>query len=206
MKKRILVIGLALAMGGISTTALAAEPGQFYVGAGVGQAKWHVDVPGGLSGVKLDDSDTTASVRFGYVWHWSVDFAVEGGYVDLGKLTSNYADQYDTIRTQIKNQGAFAGVKVKYGFAQNWYVEGRGGLYQAKVSQDGSDVYVMNGQQTTDTFSTDETKTNWYAGVGVGYDLSRQFSLGLNYDYYRSKFMDADLNVGTVTVSAEYRF
>ncbi|HEX7338442.1 MAG TPA: porin family protein [Rhodanobacteraceae bacterium] len=206
MNKRILVIGLALALGGLSTSALAGnagEPGQFYVGAGVGQAKWHVDHD---SDIKLDNTDTTANLRFGYVWHWNVDFAVEGGYVDLGKITADWHDTTDDYHETLKSQGLFAGAKVKYGFAGNWYVDGRGGLFQGQVKDDQIDNYVEGSQAVTDTFRENETKTGWYAGVGVGCNLSRQFSLGLNYDYYHSKLDDLDINIGAVTVSAEYRF
>lgn len=208
MNKRLIAIGLALALGGLSTSAFAAnagDPGQFYIGANVGQAKWDVDHS---SDIKLDDSDTAASVRFGYVWHWDVDFAVEGGYTDLGEISADWGDPYDTYHQTIKGHEVFAGVKVKYGFAQNWYVSGRAGIAQGKFESSTTYVYTdSNNQPSGSGYSRyDETKTGWYAGVGIGYDFSRHFSLGLAYDYHHNKMDDVDMNVGTVTIGAEYRF
>lgn len=212
MNKRILVIGLTLALGGMSTAAFAGnagDPGQFYIGAGVGQAKWDVDINPD-SGFRLDDTDTTANVRFGYVWHWGVDFAVEGGYADLGEFETHYSDNNSSVHGSIENHGLFGGVKVKYGFARGWYVAGRGGLYQGKAEANSVSIYDDGITHAEDTFSSDETKTGWYAGVGIGYDLSRHFSLSVNYDYFHSEFADLDNNVdtdiGTVTVGVEYRF
>lgn len=204
MSKRILVIGMALALGGLSTASFAAD-GNFYIGVGVGQAKWHLG--GDTSDVKFDDTDTTANLRFGYVWHGNVDFAVEGGYIDLGKLSSDWADKYDQVHTSAKSQGLFAGVKVKYHFAGGWYVGARGGLYEGRIKQDGNESYAKSSDYwVSDTFSDDETHTGEYAGVGLGYDFGRHFGLGLEYNYYHNKFFDTTVNFGTATVAAEYRF
>jgi OOP family OmpA-OmpF porin len=48
--------------------------------------------------------------------------------------------------------------------------------------------------------------TSWYAGAGVGYNITQNFSLGLNYDYYDAKKHGLDLSTDMVSVSAEYRF
>lgn len=220
MHKRLIAIGLALALGGLSTSALAAhagDPGQFYIGAGVGQAKWNIDHG---SDINLDDSDTAFNVHFGYVWHWGIDFAIEGGYADLGKVTANWKDvytniiakgkdAYDTYHETAESHAVFAGVKVKYHFAQNWFVSGRGGITQTKYEDHMLDTYQEAGDQSSTTsnyLNSDETNTGWYAGVGIGYDLSRHFGLGLAYDYYHGEFAAVDANIGTVTLNAEYRF
>lgn len=209
MNKRLIAIGLTLALGGLSTSAFAAhagDPGQFYIGAGVGQAKWDPDHSKDVH--DIDDSDTTANVRFGYVWHWGVDFAVEGGYADLGKINANWGGEYDTYHETVEAHELFAGVKVKYRFAQNWYVNGRGGIAQAKIKDRQIDTYQEYGDQSPSPhyFNYDKNKTSWYAGVGIGYDFSRHFGLELAYDYYRNKMDDWDAPIGTVTVGAEYRF
>ncbi len=207
MSKRILVIGMALALGGLSTASFAAD-GNFYIGAGVGQAKWHISGVSVSDGTRIDDTDTAANLRFGYVWHGNVDFAVEGGYADLGKLSSDWADKYDQVHTSAKSQGLFAGVKVKYHFSKGWYIGARGGLYEGRIKGHDTDRYTnsLDDSWTTSTSSEDETRVGEYAGVGLGYDFGRHFGLGLEYNYYHNKFFDTTVNFSTVTVAAEYRF
>ncbi|HET8765048.1 MAG TPA: outer membrane beta-barrel protein, partial [Rhodanobacter sp.] len=48
--------------------------------------------------------------------------------------------------------------------------------------------------------------TSWYAGAGVGYNLTPQLSVGLNYDYYDAKKQNVNLSTDMVSVNAEYRF
>ncbi|HEV7490612.1 MAG TPA: porin family protein, partial [Rhodanobacteraceae bacterium] len=38
------------------------------------------------------------------------------------------------------------------------------------------------------------------------YDFNNNFSVGLNYDYYKADKSNLDLNADLVSVSAEYRF
>lgn len=212
MNKRLLVIGLGLALGGVSTASLAGGPGDFYpdtsgnfyLGASASSAHWNIDTP--TPGVHLDDSSTAVRVTLGYVWHWGVDFAVEGGYADLGELTSDWADSTGSVHTTLKNQGLFGGVKVGYRFARNWHISGRTGLYENRMRQDGVEVYTANNTVVTDRFSYDQTKTRWYAGVGLGVDVTPQFALSLNYDYYAARFEGVDIDIDATTLGAQFRF
>jgi OOP family OmpA-OmpF porin len=59
-------------------------------------------------------------------------------------------------------------------------------------------------------YRVSSTNGSWYAGAGVGYDLTPDFSLGLSYDNYHSKVgfegSDATFNTAMFALSAEYRF
>ncbi len=50
--------------------------------------------------------------------------------------------------------------------------------------------------------------TQYYAGAGVGYNITPKWSMGLNYDYYQGSQSDKNIHLPTslYSVSAEYRF
>lgn len=203
MKKRILATGLAMALAAASTASFAADTGNFYVGADVGQAHHRL---GDNPDERIDRSDTAAAVRFGYVWHWAVDFGVEGGYATLGKITDDYTQHNSGYpsRMSIETSGLFAGTKVKYHFSDAWYVSARAGVFQSHVKVRDHDESPDGGD-----YRASSTNGSWYAGAGVGYDVSRDFSLGLSYDNFRSKVGTNDsvtFNTAMFSLSAEYRF
>ncbi len=50
--------------------------------------------------------------------------------------------------------------------------------------------------------------TDWYAGVGIGYDISERFGVGIAYDYYKAvmRSQGIDLTSTVESLTAEYRF
>lgn len=54
--------------------------------------------------------------------------------------------------------------------------------------------------------TVDDSSNKWYAGAGFGYDFSNNFSVGLNYDYYKAEKNGLKFDPDLVSVSAEYRF
>jgi len=203
MKKNVLAAGLAAVMAVASTASFAADRGNVYVAVDAGQARHHLH---GQPGESVDTNDTAVSVRFGYVWHWAVDFGVEGGYVDLGKATDDYTQNnagYDSYMS-IEGSGPFAGANVKYHFADAWYVAARAGLFQSHVK-----IRDHDGAPDGVALHASSSTGSWYAGVGVGVDLTSALSLGLNYVNFRNKlaFVDSSTyNTGMFALSAEYRF
>ncbi len=85
---------LALAAAAASPCAMAAEP-HWYLGGNIGQSRSHFDEAGitrSLQGPTLtttsitsDDKDVGYKLFLGYQFHR--DFALEGGYFDLGKFS-----------------------------------------------------------------------------------------------------------------------
>ncbi|HET6434057.1 outer membrane beta-barrel protein [Dyella sp.] len=210
---RAAVVGaLALA----STSAFAGSTGNFFINAGIGQAQYHVGRTDGL-GYKLDEKDTAGALRFGYAWHVgpAVDLGVEGGYVDLGKLVASYhyqnaaADYFVDEHADLNATGWLAGVNGRFEIAPHWYVSARGGWLHS--SADATYSYRETGY-TGAYASGSANGDGWYGGVGVGYDFTRDFSLGLNYDNYHAKadidnaLGSVDSNIGAFTVTAEFRF
>jgi OOP family OmpA-OmpF porin len=137
------------------------------------------------------DSSVFQNVRFG--WRWNGYVGPEIGYAYLGRGKG----PNDTL----KPRAATLGVNGKYNFYQNWFVTGHAGYLR-------SDSYL------TDTASGNRDKSwnnGWFAGAGLGYDVTQNVSLALNYDNYRVQYDHDDggqgkSNIAAFSASVEYRF
>ncbi|MFC5743803.1 outer membrane protein [Dyella tabacisoli] len=208
MTKRILMAALAVALAAAATTSFAADTidGSFFVNGNLGQSEYRASRHDWS-----DRSDTAAAVRFGYTWYNTVDFGVEGGYVDLGKLTNKYDALFYNVSQSVKVKGFLLGANGKYRFAGDWYVSAHGGWFGSKTD---FQTRVNFPNAGASSYSTNDTGNGWYAGVGAGYDFTPNFSLGVNYDNYHAKSnvrignvsQDITGNVGMYSVFAEYRF
>lgn len=167
----------------------------FYVAGDLGMARFSTDYG--------DDNSVFGGVRFG--WRWTDYVGPEIGYVSLGKPKTNF----DGINLSIKPQGLTLGVNGKYNFYGNWFVTGRVGYLHSRTKIAGNYVDQFGNPQSLRQTNNDDS---WYAGLGVGYNLTDHFSLAAHYDNYRLKFGGSDYNdqtttnVGTFSLSVEYRF
>ena len=164
----------------------------FFVTGNLGQSNYRV---GGLS----DKSDVFQSVRFG--WRWNNIVGAEAGYTSLGQ-----AKQYlGPVTVGFQPKAVLLGVNAKYDFYGHWFVSGHGGYLRSRTT-----ASVTYG----DLRSTEKSWNNgWYAGVGVGYNVTDNVALALNYDNYRVKYgragasqSQANVNVAAYSASIEYRF
>ncbi|HUA81687.1 MAG TPA: outer membrane beta-barrel protein [Dyella sp.] len=146
------------------------------------------------------------NVRFG--WRWNGLIGPEIGYVYLGRPKSDvYGD--GTTSLSVKPRAATLGVNAKYNFYQNWFVTAHAGYMRSQTKFD---------EVSGDLGARYKTWNNGlHAGLGVGYDLTNNFSVGLNYDNYRvqsgnstsTEYVDAGhgrANVAAYSASVEYRF
>jgi OOP family OmpA-OmpF porin/outer membrane immunogenic protein len=196
MKKTL--IALAFVTAGIAAVPAFAQTAPsdnsgWFLGAKVGQAN--------LNKGNYDGNDTGYAINGGYRWAVAPNTAlgVEAGYNDLGNIKLKNAFNSNPVVADPKSKlhGWTFGVNGKYNFTPNWYATARTGIYQWKghgISNDQNPLYR----------SLD--KTDWYGGVGFGYDFTNNFSLGLNYDYYQAKKDHLNLSTNLVSVGAEYRF
>jgi opacity protein-like surface antigen len=205
---KFLIAAVGAALAAASATAAAADAnGAFFINAGVGQGQYHVGRTDGL-GYQLDDKDTAGALRAGYAWHVarSFDLGLEGGYVDLGKLTEDYLGDGVSEHSDLGVKGWLLGGNGKYNFADKWYVSARAGWFRST----GSVTYRYSDTTMAVYGSGDAHGDGWYGGVGVGYDFAPNFSLGLNYDNYHAKAKVEDVsaggNIGSYMLTAEYRF
>ena len=192
--------GLALVLLVASATAAA----QTYVGASLGQSSTSFksgDYALGLPNVaeSQDKTDGAGKLFAGYAFNRT--WAVEGGYADLGKGKDNA----DFVSTWAKPRVAQLGVTAKYNFYNNWYVTGHGGYLRSRTT---AGVTVGNVSASEKSWNN-----GWYAGAGVGYDVTKNVSLALNYDNYHVKYGRAgasqsqlNTNIAAYSASVEYRF
>lgn len=171
---------LAMVLAFTAAPAFANE-GAAFIRAEAGRTDLTVD------GVEGDD--TGISVRGGYFFNQN--FAVEGFYANYGEDSDGGA--------RIKADGYGVGVVGKANFGEapytGFFINGRAG-----VAKNTLDVRVAG------LGSVDDTDTNYYIGVGGGYDFNRNVGISVNYDYQKPKVFDTRFKVETLTVGVEYRF
>lgn len=146
------------------------------------------------------------NVRFG--WRWNGLVGPEIGYVYLGRPKSDvYGDGSTSL--SLKPRAATIGVNAKYNFYQNWFVTAHAGYLRAE------NKFALTSGGAENRYTT--WNNGLYAGLGVGYDLTKNFSVGLNYDDYRlqsgngtsANYVGAGhdrTNIAAYSASVEYRF
>lgn len=217
MRKLFLAIA-SITLGAVSGILLA-DNGQFFVNGNVGQTDYRQSSPyaiGDGTTPHNDKTDTGGALRFGYVWHSTIDYGVEVGYADLGQAQLK---SYNFINdsTTIKSRGPLFGGNLKYNF-DSWYVSAHAGWYRSRIETGKSqtpgvcplghlcpDILIASTKQASTTTGTGE-----YLGLGAGYNFTPHFSLGLSYDNYHSRpaysHENNDFNTAMYSVTAEYRF
>jgi len=202
MKNTIFAIALATAGLAAVPALVQAQEGNagnssFFVNGNIGQSN--------LSKDAYDDSDTGYDANIGYRWAFSPNVAigVEGGYADLGKFRakSNYLSGIGPI-PDAKVSGWTLGLNGHFNLNPNWYISARGGFFRSDVKGMDFGSYGSGGAPVY----VDDTSSKYYAGAGFGYDFSNNFSVGLNYDYYKADKHGLYLDPNLVSVSGEFRF
>jgi OOP family OmpA-OmpF porin/outer membrane immunogenic protein len=192
------VFALALAAAGVATVPALAQAQEgnagnssFFVNGNVGQSN--------LSKGAYDDSDVGYDVNIGYRWalNPNVALGVEGGYANLGSFKVKSGLDGTGI-PDAEVHGWTLGVNGHFNINPNWYVSARGGFFRGDIKgayfAGSTPIYV------------DDTSSKYYAGAGFGYDFSNNFSIGLNYDYYKADKGGLSVDPNLVSVSGEYRF
>jgi opacity protein-like surface antigen len=191
MKSTLFAIALATA-GLAASPALshAADAGGFFINGNIGESS--------LDHGPYNDNDTGYMGNIGYRWalNPSVALGIEGGYTDLGKFAPRNG-QEGLEDASIK--GWNLGVNGHFNFTPEWYVSGRFGWF-------GSDLKGQYYDANDAIVTVDGTANKYYVGAGIGYDFSNNFSLGLNYDYYKANKNGLNLDPSLVSVSGEFRF
>ena len=186
----------------IATAGLVAVPAAFAQNAAnpTSQQGWYVAANAGYAALDKGPYDNGASaggVTGGYRFaiNPATSLGLEVGYQYLGLINARGLSSDSSADSKLR--GTTAGLDLRYNISPSWYGELRGGAFYAQ------------GQGLTDTANPQYQQfnhTQYYAGAGVGYNISPQWSLGLNYNYYNGTGRDVELQTSAYTVSAEYRF
>jgi hypothetical protein len=183
--KKTLILSCALALAGLSTSAMAAG-GQGFLRAEIGNSDIDVEVDG-----LGDGSLSSTSAGFGGGYWFNANVGVEGNYTLL------YNDEEDGVDYDLLTLGV--GIVAKKNFGANntgFFIGGRAGVARmtAQVREDEFDV------------TDDESSTKPYFGVNVGYDFNENWGLSLNYDRRQGSFEGVDIDADTISLGGEWRF
>ncbi|WP_165488707.1 MULTISPECIES: outer membrane protein [Dyella] len=194
MQKTLLAAALAV----VSLSPLAAKADQssplnnFFVSGNLGQSNYRL---GGIS----DKADVFQSVRVGYRWNNIIGGEVGYTYLGVAKDTNGFVSQ------SVKTRAAIIGVNAKYDFYGPWFVTGHGGYLRSR-----GNFQVQAG----DISARQKAWNNgWYAGAGIGYNVTENVALSINYDNYKVNYQRGDqpiprlkANVSTYSAGVEYKF
>ncbi|MGB3270355.1 MAG: porin family protein [Rhodanobacter sp.] len=199
MKTKKTLLALALVSAG-----LVAVPAAFAQNAPADNAGWFINGNVGRTAIDhgpYDGHDTGYALNGGYRWSVAPNFALgaEVGYNDLGNIHAKNIFNSDPVVADNKSQlhGWTVGANARLDMTPNWYLSGRAGLYSWTGHGLNNDVNPI--RKGLDDNS-------WYAGAGIGYNITPQLSVGVNYDYFDANKNNVDLSTDMVSASAEYRF
>lgn len=192
IKKAIALTGLVAATAGIPPVAFAQDTG-WYVGAGVGQSKIDIDEAGinaqlralgaASATTSSDEKDTGWKLFGGY--QFNKNFAVEGGYVDLGRFSAfSTTVPAGTLSLRATSTAWNLDAVGILPFGNNFSLLGRVGVVRSetKVSAAGTGAVVVLVPNLKDH------DTNYKLGLGLGYDFTK--SLGVRGEWERYRVAD----------------
>ena len=166
----------------------------------------------------IDDDDTTYGVNAGYRWVVSPRTLIgfEVGYADLGTFSEsgmfssspvgtppNELEWSLGINTAKASKALTIGANGRFDLSPSWYIGGRAGFLRARLH---TDFQVFTPDGSYGVHYANVKANGFYAGAGVGYDFSKNVSLGLNCDYYSAEKHGIKIDPDVLSVSGEYRF
>jgi OOP family OmpA-OmpF porin len=188
MKNTFLTGTLALLVGAAAmTSAEAANLGGWYAGVDLGRSDFRKGGNGldsafanqGLTtSTSMSKHDTAYSLNLGYSFNQY--FAVEGGYVDLGRYDFNttiLAPTPGAFSGNVKAHGvrlsAVGIVPLQYGFS----VYGKAGVFDARAKVEGSTPAGVN-------VRSERNHTDGTFGVGASYNITQQIVASVEWNRY----------------------
>lgn len=202
VRQTLVVTGLVLAATALAPQAALAQDMGFYIGAGVGQSKAKdacaTFQSQGLTG-SCDDTDTAGKLFLGY--QFNQNFAVEGAYVDLGKVTGSGTVSGVPVSGEAKAKTWQLVAVGIVPLANNFSLFGKLGAHRwdadASASASGS----------TSTASDKGTDVTY--GLGGSYEFSKNLGLRLEWERFQNvgnTNTTGRSNVDLLSVGLRYRF
>jgi len=183
------IISLATIAGALAASgAQAAGVNGWYGGAALGGSQQHfgggqVDDALGNQGLtsssSIDRSAGTLNLFGGY--QFNPNFALEGGYVNLGKFSyssSVSSPAMDTVNGHLGVQGADLAALGLLPLNEQWSLYGKAGALYAKTKLDASSGGAVAVSDES------HTGTSPLLGAGLNYDLTRKVALRGEWDRY----------------------
>jgi OOP family OmpA-OmpF porin len=179
----------ALFVTAVGVTADAAA--QAYGGVGVGYTRNKLE----CGGFACDRDDTGYKIFGGYNFH--PYFGVEAAYVDLGKASASVPTTAGTLFGEVSTQGPaiFAVAKAE---DATWKVFGKLGFAFMNT-----EVKASLGSLSA---SEDDTHTNPAWGLGIGWKVSRNILVQVEYERFRSELSGEKSWVEFTSLGVVYNF
>lgn len=176
-----------IALSAASTVFAADDSGAYILGA-VGVTKSSIDKTSfddaltsvGVTGLSssTDETDTGYKLQLGY--KFNPNFAIEGGYVRLGKFKYDATFTGGTANATVKADGWNIVAMGILPVGDTYSLLGRLGAIRAKVDATAS----ATGPGGSALDNVDATENNFTYGLGVAYNMSKSTSIRIDYDRY----------------------
>lgn len=210
---RLLLVVLALGSVAASASVRAdSQEGGYFLSVGLGGSVYHSFGRPSIPGYVKKNSSSAGAIRFGYQWNNAAHLGIETGYVNLGQMNSRYSLGDYSLNEKLRASGWMLGLNSAFRFDSPWYVSVRGGLLRSLQESRYSYQNLPYGPAygSSGYGSDSGTGAGWYAGLGVGYDLTERSSVGAQYDNYHLRATidgaSSDGNVSAFTIQFEYHF
>jgi len=194
----------------------------FFVAGNLGASKYRDATASNHPGYRDDlthDNSVFQNLRFG--WRWDGIVGPEIGYAYLGEGKRNYL--YPERLYSVEPKAFTLGVNSKYDFHDNWFVTAHAGGLRSHTNVACTTSFIpcerdrVFGLPGGPSVSNTSSRNGWYGGLGVGYDITNDVSVGVNYDNYNIKYNAVDnpdsgvdtkakRNIAAFSTSLEYRF
>ena len=171
------------------------------------------------------NNSTSYGVLGGYRWAVDAPFylGVEGGYTNLNRNNFTSRGSLDVVdmtgphtlagqsRIKSKNEALLLGVNGKWELPAQYFITAHAGVARYRDDVNVHSTGTLDGRPTDG--SHDHYRfydTNYYAGVGFGYDFSPQVSLSFNYDHYAPQYetfgIKDKVKFDSYSAGVEFRF
>jgi OmpA-OmpF porin, OOP family len=203
-------LGLA-ALAVIVSPFAAADDAGWYGGLNVGQSRAKIDDPkitssllgAGFTPVSIDDNDRGTGFKLFGGYKLNRNFAVEGGYFDLGKFGFTATVPAGALSGKIQLKGVNLDLVGILPITERFSAFGRAGLNYAQAR----DSFSGTGAVTVLDPNPNKRAMNYKFGAGLQYDFTE--SLGMRVEAERYRIDDAVGNRGDIdlfSVGLIYRF
>jgi OOP family OmpA-OmpF porin len=183
--------GLALGLtAGAAFPSMAADLGSsaaWYLGLSGGESKSRADssdINTALSnnglvplGSSLDNKDTGWKLYLGH--QVNPNFAVELGYLDLGKFSFSSSTAGGSLSGDLKTKsGGYIDAVGIMPLSNNFSIFGKLGVYTIKTE--------LSGSGAGGSVSASHRANDWTYGIGAGYDFSRNFGVRVEWERFNN--------------------
>ena len=194
------------------STAFAQDVSGWYGGANIGRTNVTIDDPRITSGLaaagfitnSISDRDSSTGYKVFGGYQINQNFAVEGGYFDLGKFGyTAYTTPTGTLSGNMRVTGLNLDLVGSLPLSEKFSAFGRVGLNHARTRDNFSGTGALGATNTNPSANG----TNYKLGVGLQYALSEAWSIRGELERYRVK--DGIGNLGHIdmaSVGLVYRF